>query len=194
MDKRQLIKYISAFTMGDGGVYYSGKECRFVSNQLEKHRDYIEWRAEILEGLTSVNLHVSKQEGKQDILSTTTRTHPTYTAVRKRLYIDGYKSVDPHYLSNLDWEMVSILFQDDGSACKDKRSPGCEPTVCLHLKRLSYGDQLLLKKAFKDKLEMEFNVQRHYDRWYLRLRSKDSSKFLSSVKSFIKPSFEYKLV
>lgn len=191
MDKRQLMKYISAFTMGDGGVYYAGKHCRFVCNQIEKHRDYIEWRASILSELTSVNISEKQQPNKQLILSTTTRIHPVYTKIRKRLYIDGYKSVDPYYLKNMDWEMMSILFMDDGSAVLDK---GKYPDIKMNLKRLSYGDQLLLKKAIKEKIDVEFNINRHYDKWFLRLRNKDASKFLDGVSKFIKPSFEYKLV
>lgn len=193
MNKQALMKYISAFTMGDGGVYYSGKHCRFVANQVERNRDYIEWRADILKVLTEVNLHESQQPNKQLLLCTTTRSHPIYTKVRKRLYIDNYKSVDPHYLKNLDWEMAAILYQDDGSLYLDTRCDAA-PDIRLNTKRLSYGDSLLLKTAFRERLEVEFNVNRHYDRWFLRLRSKDSQRFLDGVKPFIKPSFLYKLV
>lgn len=193
MNKQKLMKYISAFTMGDGGVYYSGKHCRFVANQIERNRDYIEWRADILRELTEVNIHKNEQPGKQHLLCTTTRTHPVYTKVRQRLYVDNYKSVDPHYLKSLDWEMAAILYQDDGSLHLDTRC-NASPDIRLNTKRLSYGDSLLLKKAFKDKLGIEFNVNRHYDRWFLRLRSRDSDVFLKSVRPHIKPSFEYKLV
>jgi hypothetical protein len=191
MNKRQLIKYISAFAMGDGGVYYSGKDCRFVANQIEENRDYIEWRADVLSNLTKVNLHISKQEGKKPLLCTTTRAHPVYTKVRERLYIGAYKSVDPHYLKLLDWDMLAILYQDDGSLNRDSRCDSVD--VRLNTKRLSYGDSLLLKQALKEKLELEFNINRHYNRYFLRLRTKDNEAFFDNVSPHIFESFKYKL-
>lgn len=193
MTRKELMKYISAFTMGDGGVYYSGNNCRFVANQIERNRDYIEWRANILRELTDVNLHISEQMGKQPLLCTTTKTHPVYTAVRERLYVDNYKSVDPHYLKLLDWEMLAILYQDDGSIHDDKRC-NATPIVRLNTKRLSYGDSWLLKKTIKDRLGIEFNVHRHYHRYFLSLRAKDYEQFKLNFESFIKPSFSYKLI
>lgn len=190
MNNRELIKYISAFTMGDGGVYYSGNNCRFICNQIVDNKDYIEWRADILSNMTSVNIFENQQPNKKLILCTQTKTHPTYTDVRKRLYIDNYKTVDPHYLTNMDWEMMAILFMDDGSGCLDKE---IYPDIKLNLKRLSYGDQFLLKKCIKEKLGVEFNINRHYDKWFLRLRNKDARIFLENVRSYMKPSFDYKL-
>jgi hypothetical protein len=193
MTKRELIKYVSAFTMGDGGVYYSGKHCRFICNQIAANRDYIDWRAGILSNITSVNIFENQQENKQLILCTQTKTHPIYTNVRERLYIDSYKSVDPHYLTLLDWEMLAILYQDDGSIYKDTRCDAT-PNVRLNTKRLSYGDSWLLKKAIKEKLDIEFNVNKHYHRYFLSLRTKDYDKFKSGVEDFIKPSFLHKLI
>lgn len=195
MTKKELMKYISAFTMGDGGVYYSGNNCRFVCNQLAANQDYIEWRAGILEELTDVSVYYTNdnRDGRKPILCTLTKTHPIYTKVRERLYIDKYKSVDPHYLKLLDWEMLAILYQDDGSCYKDERCDAT-PRAQLNLKRLSYGDQMLLKKALKDRLGLEWNIHRHYHRYFLSLRTKDYDNFLYNVQDFIKPSFYYKLL
>jgi hypothetical protein len=195
MTKKELMKYISAFTMGDGGVYYSGNNCRFMCNQVAVNQDYIEWRAGILEELTEVSVYYTndKHERRQPILCTLTKTHPIYTKVRERLYIDKYKSVDPHYLKLLDWEMLAILYQDDGSCYKDTRCDAT-PQAKLNLKRLSYGDQMLLKKALKDRLGLEWNIHRHYHRYFLSLRTKDYDNFLYNVQDFIKPSFYYKLL
>lgn len=193
MTKKDLMKYISAFVMGDGGVYYSGNNCRFICNQIARHEDYINWRADILRELTDINIFPNQQEGKQLILCTQSKTHPLYTKVRERLYFDKYKSVDPHYLTLLDWEMLAILYQDDGSIDKDKRCDAT-PNIRLNTKRLSYGDSWLLKKAIKEKLDIEFNINRHYHRYFLSLRAKDYDKFKQGVEQFIKPSFMYKLI
>ncbi len=196
MTKKELIKYISAFVMGDGGVYYSGNNCRFVANQIIKHKDYIDWRADILRELTDVKVIPAiwdRRSDRQPILSTMTLSHPVYTQVRERLYFNKYKSVDPHYLKLLDWEMLAILYQDDGSCEKDARCDAT-PSAKLNTKRLSYGDSLLLKEALKTRLGLEWNIHRHYHMYFLTLRSKDYLKFKESVQDFIKPSFQYKLL
>jgi hypothetical protein len=60
--------------------------------------------------------------------------------------------------------------------------------------RLSYGDQLLLKKAIKENLDLEFNVVKTGNKYYtLRLRSKDLEKFMNGIKPYVLDSFQYKL-
>lgn len=195
MLKKDLYRYISAFVMGDGGVYYSGKNCRMVLNSIEK--DYIMWKKQILENLTSVNYHVVEDKrtdfDRKPLHVLTTRAHPTYTKVRKRVYTDNYRGIDPHYLKLLDWEVLAILFMDDGSCHKDKRC-NATPSVSLNTKRLSYGDSWLLKRAIKDTLGIEFNVHRHNNRYYLSLRAKDYSKFKDNVSEYVLDCFQYKLL
>jgi hypothetical protein len=194
MNKKELYKLISAFIMGDGGVYYSGKNCRYVRNQLEKHRDYLLWQQEVLSNVTECNIsNPILQEGKQPLLRIMTHTHSLFTKIRKRVYIGNYKSIDPHYLKLLDWEMLACLYMDDGSLGTEKRTKQLTYYPSLYTKRLSYGDNLLFKKALKDILDLEFNIGRHYDYYYLRLRQKDADKFLKGVEPYIFDSFLYKL-
>jgi len=193
MIKKDLYKYISAFIMGDSGVYYSGKNCRLVSNGVQG--DYIRWKKSILEELTEVNYHISNDSrgNRQPLHVITTKTHPIYTQMRNRFYTDRYKGIDPHYLKMLDEEYLSILFMDDGSCYKDNRCDAT-PTVSLNTKRLSYGDSFLLKKALKDNLNLEFNINSHKHYYFLRLRSKDYDRFVEMVSPFMLSCFSYKLL
>ena len=93
----------------------------------------------------------------------------------------------------LDWEMLSILFMDDGSCEKDKRCDAT-PIVRLNTKRLSYADTWLLKKGIKDSLNVEFNIHRHNHRWFLSLRTKDYETFKENVSNYILPCYQYKLI
>lgn len=194
MDKKTLHKYIAAFVMGDGGVYFSGKNCRYVRNQLACHRDYLEFQASILEELTSVSLFtVKEREGRKPTLCLMSKTHPVYTQMRNHFYTDNYKGVSEHYLKLLDWEMMAYLFCDDGSNSMYTKDGHDYLDIRLNTKRLSYGDSWLLKKAIREKLGVEFNVVRHYHRYFLRLRSKDDATFLNSVRPYMPESFNYKL-
>lgn len=194
MTKKDLHKYIGAFLLGDAGVYYSGVNCRMVTNSVEG--EYITWKRGILEELTAVNYNckIDKREdfSRKPLHILTTRTHPIYTQFRNRVYTDAYRGVDPHTLKMMDWEMLAILYMDDGGCSVDKRCDAT-PAVCLHTKRLSYGDSWLLKKSLKDSLELEFNIYQVSHRYYLRLRSKDYAAFKAGVSPFVLPCYQYKL-
>ena len=194
MDKKELTKLISALVMSDGGVYYSGKNCRYVRNQLAKHWDYLSWIRDVLSNVTTTTISEvkDKREGRQPTLNVTTRSHPMFNDIRERFYVGNYKSVDPHFLKMFDWQCAAILYMDDGHLRTDPRSPNYF-TCDLSTKRLSYGDSLLLKKTIKEKLDVEFNVRkdsRGY--YYLTLRRKDAEKFLKGVYPYTFASFKYK--
>lgn len=201
MDKKQLTKLLTYFTLGDGGVYYSGNNCRFVMNMLEANRDYVEWVSSVLNEVTEAKIRVVKdeREGRKPTLNITTKTHPTFTTLRDRIYTDNYKGLDPHSLKLLDFEALSILYMCDGSLYTEKPNPkkglvSESYNVTLNMKRLSYGDQFILKKALKDNLGLEWNIIRHGKYFFLRLRGKDVQKFMLGVAPYIKPSFSYKLI
>ena len=66
------------------------------------------------------------------------------------------------------------------------------------MKRLSYGDQLFMKKAFKDTFDIEFNINQGKTNgktyYYLRLRTKDVKTFMNGIRPHVLPSFHYKLL
>jgi hypothetical protein len=193
-DKKELVKLCSFIVMGDGGVYkYNGnKECAFVMNMIAKNEDYVLLCRDILENVTSTRIvEVDKGENRQLQLRLTTKGHPFFTKLRERIYIDKYKSLDQHALKMLDYEALSFLYMSDGSLVIKKEKYPC---VTLNLKRLSYGDLLLLKKALKEKLDLEWNINKNYPYYYLSLRSKDIPKFMENIKPYITQSFMYKIL
>jgi len=204
MDKKQLMKLVSYFAMGDGGVYYNGKNCTFIMNMRSKNRDYIDWVAAVLEEITSVSVkevpdYNNDGYTRQPLTRLETKSHPYFTTLRNRIYVDKYKGLDPHTLKLLDWEALAILYMCDGSLYIDKpnvKKGLINPSynVYLHLKRLSYGDQFILKKALKDNLDLEFNINKCGNYYNMRLRGKDLDKFMTGVAPYIKESFSYKLI
>jgi len=205
VDKKTLTKYIVAFCYGDGFLGKHGKNARFQANNIIDNLDYIEWRASILENVSGLSMseRVPKIKGWKVLINTTTHTHPMYTTIWQRLYLNGRKVFDPHYLKLLDWETLAILYMDDGTlGCtkqeyKDKTYRNYYPKIatCAY----SYGDNLLLKKAIKDKLGIEFNINRHSRNkrgettYILSLQANSRERFLSGVEQYILPSFRYKI-
>lgn len=204
MDKKQLTKLVSYFAMGDGGVYYTGKECSFIMNMRSQNLDYIEWVAETLSEITKVTYKEVPDYNKdgynrKPLTRLSTNAHPFFTTLRNRIYIDKYKGLDPHTLKLLDFEALAILYMCDGSLYVDKPNPkkglvNNSYSVNLNMKRLSYGDQLLLKKTLKENLDLEWNINRHNQYYYLRLRCKDIDKFMEGIRPYMKESFSYKLI
>ncbi len=199
-DKKQLIKLVSFMIMGDGGVYNYTKagNARFIMNMVRANEDYVLYCKDILENITSCKLtEVQKEGNRQQQLRLETKAHPLFSKLRDRIYVMNYKSIDNHSLKLLDYEALAFLYMSDGCLYKDFRpnigmvTPSYN--ITLNLKRLSYGDQLILKKALKDKLDLEFNINRQNNYYYLRLRTKDIPKFIEGITPYILPSFLYKV-
>lgn len=197
-DKKELVKLCSFITMGDGGLYKStrGKNYYFIMNMKAENSDYIEYCKDILENITSCSIKeriMNNNDGfnRKPQLKLESKSHPFFNAIHDRIYIEKYKSLDPHVFKLFDWECLSILFMSDGSGCLKK---GKYPCVTLNLKRLSYGDTLFLKEQLKDKFDLEWNINRQNKYYYLTLRTKDVSKFYEGIKPYILPSFSYKIL
>ena len=186
-DNKELMKLCSFIVMGDGGLY-KNKNCnnyKFIMNMKAEHLDYIEYCKDILDNISSAKIYNRKEQ-----LIIVSKTHPFLTKIHDRIYIDNYKSLDPHAFKLFDWECLAILFMCDGCSTIKKGYVD----VTLNLKRLSYGDQLFLKKALKDKMNLEWNINRQNKYYYLRLRSKDINSFYNGIKPYILPSFSYKIL
>lgn len=207
MSKKELVKLISYMVMGDGGLYYLGKakNAKFIMNMKEENADYIEWCQSVLSNVTSAPIYGRKDYNtdgytRKPQLRLESSAHPFFTKLHARIYTDKYKGIDPHALKMLDGEALAILYMCDGSLYVDKAEGSRKGlindsyTVRLHMKRLSYGDQLLLKQALRDRLGLEWNINRAGKYYELRLRSKDVSKFMDLVSPHVLPSFGYKLV
>lgn len=196
-DQSKRLYYFSTF---DGGLYVTGKctNAKFIMNMREENRDYVEKVQQTLEDAgIGTRLYDRKDYNtdgytRKPQLRLESKTHPKLTTIWERVYIDGHKVIDPHMLTMLDEEALSIIFMADGGRYVDPRCHAT-PAYSLHTKGFSYGDNFLLKKALKEKLDLEFNVHRHSKYWFLTLRSKDSEKFEQLVGPHVLSSFDYKL-
>ena len=204
MDNKQLTKLLSYFIMGDGGVYqYNSDNAKFVMNMKLENKDYIDWVEKTLNEFVGTKQYIRKDYNddgcnRKEQIRLESKSHPKLTTLRDRIYTDSYKGIDPHALLMLDWEAMSILYMCDGSLVEQKPDNkkgliNSSWNLTLNMKRLSYGDQLLLKKAIKEKLDVEFNINRQGKYYYLRLRCKDVEKFCKGVQPYMKNSFMYKI-
>lgn len=191
MNKKQLTKLISVFVMGDGSLEQHGKNARLSISHNINNLDYLLWKKSILENLTACSEYdriVTNQNHSQNKIIRS-KTHPEYTKIRNRMYLNNKKVLDPHYLKLFDFESLTILIQDDGStSTKD----GKLTNLYIHTNSYSYAENLLLKKTIEDRLGLMFNVVTNKGYYELRLRNKDYSKLYEGCKPYIFKSFNYK--
>ena len=203
MDKKEQMKLIAYFIMGDGGVYRNSKKgnARFVMNMLAKHKDYINEFVKLID-FTKVTIKTRKDYNtdgcvRQPQLRIETANHPTFTKFHERIYRDKYKGLDPIYIKQLDWHTLAILYMSDGSLGEyfrpeiGMRNPSYN--VTLNLKRLSYGDLELLGKYLTKNLGLFWSINRQKNYYYIRFKTKSFEKLMRGIKPYIHKSFMYKI-
>ncbi len=188
-DRTKRLYYMSTF---DGGVYYSGKNARYVMNMLEENKDYMEYVA--TQFPTTFNIQQVIQRGnRMPLLNLTSKSHPVFTKIRERIYIGNHKVLDPFMLKMMDAEALAIIFMTDGGSYLDTRFKNPHSRIALHTKGFSYADNMALSKTIFNKLGIHTRVNRQGKYYYLNVRTKDHIKFCSTVAPFMLPSFFYKL-
>lgn len=195
MDKKQLTKLLSYFVLGDGSLEFAeaSRNARFSVSHNIQNNDYLSWKSGIMQEITSISSYERKKIRNTHSTNIMIRSkqHPFYSILYNRIYYNGRKSIDPHTLKLLDWEAIAILLQDDGSHSINPK--GKTNNLYLHTNSFSYAENLLLKNAIKEILDIEFNVVKH-KKWYeLRLRAKDYNRFTDNCEPYIFESFKYKL-
>jgi hypothetical protein len=196
MNKKNLMKVISASLLGDGYINKEGnKNGRFRLTQNADHRDHVEYLANYLEQLTRVVIDV---DADKETLRLRTMAHPTYSKIHERMYLNGLKVVDPHYLTLLDAEFMAIWYMQDGYLGLG-RTDVVNPDIVLCTDNFSYGDQLLLRHAIIERTGFIFNVRRKGINkrgeltYRMYLYRKQAPKFIDYIQPYIQPSFYYKI-
>lgn len=195
---KDLMKRLYYFSMFDGNVQkrFEYGEARLSVSMTVDHSDYIE---KLEETLLEVNIGYSigiqdrrhENPNRKVMKRLQTKSHPVFTKIWARMYIDGHKVVDPHMLAMLDAEALAIAYMADGGVYYASQT--ATPQYTLHTNGLNYGDNMLLKHALKKTFDLEFNIDKKNQYFQLRLRREDSKRFYELVDEFILPSFRYKL-
>jgi len=158
----QLSKFLTWSVTGDGFVGYStgNTKAHYAITRDPVHRDYIETIASKFTGLQDCNVRITeytRKDNGKNVLSLRTTSHPLFSRVRERQYIENHRVIDPHQLTMLDWEAAAFLYMDDGSLCvNNKGSLITRLSTCAY----SYPEQMFLRTAFIEKLGVIWNVNR----------------------------------
>lgn len=202
MNEKELLKYITAFTIGDG--YLSNTYQNKNSNSYykctvnSKHKDFIDLQYNILSQIGDLSYIQDNRSGKNDMIGIRTRTNPIYTKVRNRLYDSkGRRRIDPHYLKLIDIEWLSILYMADGCLKKTPRKTKEDYIeVKLSTHSYTYFDNKALSDYIRQIFNINFKVQSDKDNnnlyYYLICRQDEAKKFLNLTDGYKLKSFNYK--
>jgi len=203
MNRKDLTKYIFAFTLGDGYLSkVEKKENSFYGiKQVDTHKDYLEFQKEVLSSISDVKISYrnpykdKRGFNVQGQFSLQTGRHPIYTKMRRRIYYNGIKSISYHDLKLFDWECLAIFFMDDG--WMEKRKDGYK-RIGIATHSFTFGDNILLKKAIEEKTGIRFGIFKHKlasgnYKFYLRTSKSESERFIEGVYPFLFKSFHYKI-
>lgn len=204
-EERLYYKWIYSTVLGDGSLMRPLKEhhnSRFYLSQLEVHKDYVFWLADRLSSLTRVEIYYREpktdaQGNHKPALVLASMTHPIYTTLRRRVYINGIKSVSVHDLKQLDWEMAAQLYMEDGHIQNEQNGKGTYTRLFLNTHSYTYGDNKLLRDAIAEKLNVHFDVKQVNVKSGIQYRLVCSKiqavNFVNGVTPHIVPSFFYKV-
>jgi hypothetical protein len=198
---KDLNKRLYYFSMFDGCLIKPAGDTNasLIVNMLAKNSDYIDKVKETLEegniGYLESLPEIYTKDGydRQQQIRLHSHRHPIFTKIRKRIYLEGHKVIDPHMLTLMDEEALAIMFMADGSRCVDKRWENAKATYRLHTNNLCYGDQVLIKQCLKYTFGLEINIHKKGMKYDLAVPTAYSEFFEEIVSNFVLPSFQYKL-
>ena len=192
----QLSKFLTWSVTGDGYVGHStnNTNAHYSISRSPEHKDYLNIIANKFVGLQDCKVKIdeyTRKDNGKTVLDLRTSSHPIFTRVRERQYINNHRVIDPHQVTMLDWEAAAFLYMDDGSLCVNNK--GCLITrlsTCAY----SYPEQEFLRKHFIEKLNVIWNINRTgKGLWQLNLAKQSRDIWFNGIRSFIVPSYQYKL-
>ena len=191
----QLSKFLTWSVSGDGCVTHGthNRNAHYSISRDPKHKDYIDVVASKFTGLQDCKVTLSectRRDNGKTVLSLRTSSHPIFTRVRERQYLNNHKVIDPHQLTMLDWEAAAFLYMDDGSLCSNNKGSLITRISTCHF---SYGDNLLLRQAFIEKLGVVWNINKNRQFWQLNLAKSSRNLWFDGIRPYICQSYVYKL-
>ncbi len=194
-DRLEIKGALIGMIFGDAGLSKERKNAHLRISHCLKQKDYLLWKKEILEHLTSVSVWEGevKCAGKMfPALRLWTKSHPMYTGLRARFYHSGRKTFDVHLLKRLTLLGLLLWFLDDGYRRVIKTTPNIE--LCTD--NFNYIEQLSLQKYFHDKWGLTAKIIKHGNCWRLAFRVAEVRKLEKLFQPFaeqIPKCMRYKL-
>jgi len=192
--------------LGDGHLNKRGSNVRLQIVHGPAQEEYIKWKYDNLKDLcTDRGLKYNKytdrnsKSGVKYCWDFYTQHHEFLTFLHNLLYSPN-KQINEQILDRLDPLALAVWIMDDGSLQKRKGKPrldgrqkyaGARFVICTYSKNLEI-EKLIIKKL-KEKFNLTFKIQRHYDNYRIYCTTQDFKKLSSIVAPYVHPSMNYKI-
>lgn len=211
LTRGELKSAVIGMVIGNGSLYFNGKNASFQMNHCTKQLEYMKWKAKILNQVAKCKIHRNDKRTSNKIYGSYhlySLANPLYTGLYKRFYqIPGKRSLDEYLVKKITPLALSIIYMDDGTVSSPSiyNIVNKQDSFFLRLCNFDYANLLLLKKSLKIKFDLEWNIVKHNPGkrlsnkygmyWQLRLRNKNNDKFISIIKPYVEqvPCMLYKL-
>jgi len=195
-DKYNTIALLTWMTLGDGNITLPSKgiNAYMQITHSEKQEDYIRFKEAFISIVTGVTVDKYYHSGQGNYnWCLRTRCHPVFTKLRKQVYLDKRKVIQPHAVKLMTPACLAVLYQDDGRFAPSKS------TISISMPLFSKAELLMLAKGIVDKWGIIFRVRRccvlkdgtigHE----LGLRYSDKDKFFDLIMPYVSKSMLYKV-
>ncbi len=174
--------------LGDGSLAMHGRNARlFVKHKLA-HQALASFKRQVLSRFVSMSLHQFDQrlgEKRYPCVQFVTRTHPVFTAWRRRFYASGRKIV-PHDITEFLTPLATaVWFMDDGSAD--------HTGVTLQTHSFTFDEVMRLQTAMSDRFDIVATIRQNKGRPILYIGKRQLPVFDGIVRPHVLPDLEYKL-
>jgi len=199
--------YISSFQrevingtiLGDGriecrskGIKVFPKTARLRIHQGGSQKDYLYWKYQILSDVVSQQpkqiVCGRNYQGDKNYYSWYFHTVTTefFGELYQQFYLDGCKIVPKSILNILTPLSLAVWYMDDGCFSQG--------TAILNTQNFSFNEQKILQRSLEEKFNLKATINKDRNRWRLRIKKEDFSRFRNLVENYIVPSMRYKIV
>jgi recombination protein RecA len=175
--------------LGDGALAMHGHQARLFVKHKTAHRALAEFKRVAFSRFTSMRLHEFDQRlrGKRyPCVQFVTRTHPVFTAWRRRFYEGGRKIVPIEVSELLTPLATAVWFMDDGSADHTGVTLQTHSFTELEVRRL--------RTALSERFDAVATVRENKRRSILYIGKRELPRFAEIIRPYLLSVLEYKLV
>ena len=178
-----------------------GKTCPIVSFQMYNcinEKEYFDWKVDLCRKLTgkickiSERFPIKNKEGRiKPLFYGMSCNHKYFRILRKWLYPNDIKVLNPKYLSYLTEEGLALWYIDVGYTYisqKDPKRLSCEFYINSSLK-----ETLSIIEFFNKKWKLNFHLHKKGIYYSIRIFNKDAVKFINIIKPYVPECMAHKI-
>ena len=168
--------------LGDGAMRAKTNALLEINHSVEQ-KVLVDWVYTHLQQFVSTAPKVRKGNGNRVAYRFTTRSLPVFTTFYEQFFFKKKKIIPTNLM--LTPLTLAVWFMDDGNKSRT--------SVYLNTQQFSLEEQKLLQSLLLEQWGIETTLNKDKTYWRIRVRVSSIEKFVSLIKPYLLPEFQYKL-